>query len=225
MIRNRIRGVCVLAILVMLGGLLCQCSPSVVPEPTVQPGSTDTAPEVEPPPAVLAVDGQEQISGIGSYCWSDPEEGVAICADMIGIITPENPLAVTASFTASFYLSPEEDPVELSLRVLPVSAEDEILPPGEDWRAWPGAPGEVYPLPLERAPEIELSLAPGMHVLDLFARWEDWGDVSYGFLVEVSETAGMPFLTVSERAIAVAEVDGPGHFEYEGETEAKMQGL
>ena len=99
MMRYRIRGISVLAALVMLGGLLCQCGPSLVPEPTEQPGSTTMAPEVKPPPAVLEVDGQEQISGIGSYCWSDPEEDVGVCADTIGIIAPENPMDISASFT------------------------------------------------------------------------------------------------------------------------------
>ena len=228
MMRYRIRGISVLAALVMLGGLLCQCGPSVVPEPTEQPGSTATPPEVKPPPAVLEVDGQEQISGTGSYCWSDPEDGVGICADMIGIITPENPMVVPASFTARFHLSPQAEPEELSLRVLPVLAWDEIQPSGDGWRAWPGAPGEVHPLALERAPEIELNLAPGMHVLELFARWEVWGDVSYGFLLEVPETDGTSLLTVSEQPIVAAEVDGPGHFEYTDrlgdETQARIEG-
>jgi hypothetical protein len=228
MIRNRIRGISVLVVLVMLGGLLCKCGRAVAPEPTAQPGSTTTAPEVKPPPAVLVVDGQEQISGLGSYCWSDPEEGVALCADMLGIITPENPMDVPASFTALFHLSPEEEPGELVLRAIPVSAEDEILPSGEDWRAWPGAPGDLYTLPLERAPEIELNLAPGMYVLNLFARWEDWGDVSYGFLVKVLETAETPLLTVSEQLIVAAVVDGPGHFEYTDrvgdEIQARIEG-
>ena len=174
------------------------------------------------------VDGQEQIAGIGSYCWSDPEEGVAICADMIGIITPENPLAVPPSFTANFQLSPEEKPGELGLRVIPVSPEDEIQPSSEGWRAWTGAPGEVVRLPLERTPEVELNLGPGMHVLELFVRWEVWGDVSYGFLLEVTETDGMPQLTVSEQPIVAAEVDGPGHFEYTErlgeETRARIEG-
>jgi len=228
MMRNRIRGVSVLAVLVMLGGLLCQCGLPGVLEPTEQPGPTASAPEVEPPPAVLDVDGQEQVSGIGSYCWSDPEEGVAVCADTIGIITPENPMDVPASFTARFQLSPEAEPEELSLRVSPVSTEDEIQPSGEGWRAWSGAPGEVFEMPLERAPEIELNLAPGMHVLELFARWNDWGDVTYGFLLEVRDTDGPSLLTVSEQSIVAAEVDGPGHFEYTDrlgdEAQARIEG-
>ena len=211
---TRTRMASVSMVLVILGGLLCQCGPTVAPEPTAWSVPPSQRPEIEPPPAVLEVDGKEQPSGIGSYCWLDPEQGVSLCADMLGIITPENPLVVPSSFTGRFHLSPEEMPGELALRVIPVSAEDEILPSGEGWRAWPGAPGELYPLPLERTPEIALDLTPGMHILELFARWEEWGDVSYGFLLEVQEEAGPPVLTVSEQPIASADVDGPGHFEY-----------
>ena len=40
-------------------------------------------------------------------------------------------------------------------------------------------------LPLEREQDIILSLDAGIYVLDIFAQWEEVGDVSYGFLVEV----------------------------------------
>lgn len=188
--RNRLHGVWVLAGLVMLGILLCQCGPIETLEPPTRPASSTAGADVRPSPAVLEVDGQKQVSGIGSYCWSDPEKGVALCADMIGIITPESALVVPARFSARFRLDPEEKPVDLSLRMIPVTAEDEILPSGDGWRAWTGAPGEVRTLRLERAPEIELGLAPGTYVLELSARWDEWGDASYGFLLEVGEAAG-----------------------------------
>jgi len=40
--------------------------------------------DIRPPPASLKINGNEQISGIGSYCWDEALKGV--CADMIGII-------------------------------------------------------------------------------------------------------------------------------------------
>ena len=184
---SRVRSVYVLTMLAMLAGLLCQCGPTSSPEPTAQPGPADATPEIEPPPAVLEVGGEEQVSGIGSFCWADPGEGVALCADMLGIVTPEEPLVALLPLTARFHLSPQEEAGELSLRVIRVSADDEILPSGEDWRAWSGAPGDLYPLALERAPQIELNLAPGLYVLELFGRWEHWGDASYGFLLEARE--------------------------------------
>jgi putative hemolysin len=171
---------------------------------------------VEPPPAWLAIAGQEQISGIGTYCWTQaPVEGetsVGICADMVGIPTSEEPLTASSPFTATFRLAPEERPDELLLEVISVTAADELerWPPGS--RGWTFKPGERYSLSLERTPSIELSLEPGLYVLNLFGRWQAWGDASYGFLVEVqSPPAG---LTVDEHAIVAAEVDGPGHFEY-----------
>ena len=209
-----VRGFLVLAGVVMIAGLLSQCAPRTTPGPTALPEPTRRAAEIEPPPAVLEVDGQEQVSGIGSYCWSDGEGGVRLCADMVGLITPENPLVAPAAFTARFRLAPEEKPGELAVRVIPVAAEDELLPTGEGWRAWQGAAGTLHPLPLGWTPEIALELEPGMHVVELFARWDEWGDASYGFLLEVEEDGGMPRLVISEQPIVSAEVDGPGHFEY-----------
>ena len=33
--------------------------------------------------------------------------------------------------------------------------------------------------------EVELTLEPGLHLLNYFANWEEFGDVTYSFLVEV----------------------------------------
>ncbi len=46
--------------------------------------------EIEPPPAILKIDGKEQISGIGSYCWKGTWK--ALCVDVIGIPTAQEPL-------------------------------------------------------------------------------------------------------------------------------------
>jgi hypothetical protein len=137
---------------------------------------------------VLTIAGQEQFSGIGSYCWATPEgtePSTAICADMIGIPTAEGPLATDSPFTASFQLEPEETPDELILHVIPVTAEDEMESWADGSRSWSYQPGERYTLPLEREPVIELSLDPGLYVLNLFGRWDSLGDASYGFLVDV----------------------------------------
>jgi hypothetical protein len=173
------------------------------------------SPYVEPPPASLVIAGQVQVSGIGSYCWSESaaeETGVGICADMAGIPTAEEPLVASSPFTAAFRLAPEEIPDELLLEVIPVTARDEL----ERWpagsRGWAFKEGERYSLPLEREPTIELSLEAGLYVLNLFGRWQAWGDASYGFLVEVQSPP--PALIVDESPIVAAGVDGPGHFEY-----------
>ncbi len=73
-------------------------------------GGAGAVPE-EPPNAILSINGTEQISGIGSYCWS--ESGPGVCADMIGIITPRDPLAASSHFTAHLSLPLREPPQEL----------------------------------------------------------------------------------------------------------------
>ncbi len=65
---------------------------------------------VQPPLAVLKIGGNEQTSGIGSYCWE--ETGKGVCADMIGIITPKEPLPASSHFTAHLCLSFQEIPKE-----------------------------------------------------------------------------------------------------------------
>jgi Tol biopolymer transport system component len=184
---------------------------AVLPSPTVTSAPLPTAPlddktasapepegespHVEPPPAILEIAGQEQVSGIGTYCWTQPtgeETAVSICADMAGIPTAEESLVVGSPFTATFRLAPTDAPYELFLEVTPVTAKDEFEEWPAGWRGWPFLPGERYRLPLERAPSLELSLEPGLYVLNLAGWWQAWGDASYGFLVEV--TAGPQFL-------------------------------
>jgi hypothetical protein len=196
----------------------------------IAPGPDGEALPVEPPPAILEIGGQEQISGIGTYCWTQPQKegnSVAVCADMVGISTAEEPLVAGSPFTATFRLIPEEMPDELLLEVIPVTDKDEF----EEWpagsRGWPFQEGERHSLNLEREPSIELSLEPGLYVLNLFGRWQVWGDASYGFLVEVQSPSSS--LVVDETPIVDAEVDGPGHVEYSDrlgeEILARMRGL
>jgi hypothetical protein len=235
--RDRILSLCVITVLLALGILLPACGPAgnagiepktaivgpTEPVATAAPadGTPGTpardiqAPQVEPPPAVLAIAGREQVSGIGTYCWSAPtgeDTGTAVCADMAGIPTVPEPLVVRAPFTATFRLAPEEMPDELALSVIPVTAEDEL----QEWpagrRGWAFKEGERHSLPLEREPALELEPAPGLYVLNLAGRWQAWGDASYGFLVEVQATAAT--LVVDEQPIVAAGVDGPGHLEY-----------
>lgn len=203
-----------------------------------QPPAGPTPSTVEPPAAVLKVAGREQVSGIGSYCWSEPTGGhpaVSVCADRIGILTPEEPLAVPPVFMAYLSLSPEEPPVELALRVRAVSPEDELGGDQEGWRAWPAGPGETHTLALRREPAVELELKPGLYVLDLFARWEEHGDASYGFLIEVVAGSAVPVaeerpsLVIEETPIISDAVDRPGHLEYMDrlgdEILARLEGL
>ena len=163
-------------------------APQAEPDaPQTEPGASGGSSEVKPPPAVLTIAGREQVSGIGTYCWNGPD--LSICADMVGIPTAEGPLAAVSPFTAAFQLEPQETPRELLLTVIPVTVEDEMETWADGSRSWPYRPGDQYTLPLERRPSIELSLEPGLYVLNLQGWWDAWGDASYGFLVEVQPSS------------------------------------
>ena len=58
----------------------------------------------DPPPSILEINENEQTSGIGSNCWDVENETYSICADTIGIITPEEPLVTLSLFTAHLTL-------------------------------------------------------------------------------------------------------------------------
>jgi len=154
--------------------------------------------EIEPPPAILKIDGKEQISGIGPYCWWGFLKGS--CADMIGLPTPQEPLIAGLPFTAHLTLPVLEPPYELRLNVFQVKEEDEINFSGRGWRWWKVREENVFNLPLENEQDIELSLDPGLYVLNVDAWWYEKGSASYGFLVEVrtngtgviSTTSGYP---------------------------------
>ncbi len=149
----------------------------------------DQPPYIEPPSATLKIAGQEQISGIGTYCWTKAtgvKTAISLCGDTAGIITSPQPLSVRSPFTAHFHLPVREYPAELALTVIQVVPDESRLVREGQWREWITTAGEQYTLPLKRQPAIRLSLEPGLYVLHLFAQWQNQGDVSYGFLVNVS---------------------------------------
>ncbi len=139
--------------------------------------------EIEPPPAILKIDGKEQVSGIGSYCWSGTWK--ALCADMIGIPTAQEPLIVSQTFTAHLLLPLQKPPYELQFNIVQVTEKDKITFNGRGWRWWRTNEGGRFTLPLEREADIELALDPGLYVLSIYAWWKEEGSSSYGFLVEV----------------------------------------
>jgi hypothetical protein len=150
-------------------------------EPSGEPG------DIRPPAAVILVNGVSQAAGIGTYCWRDDTQGLALCLDAIGIATQPEPLLVSGTFTAQFSLPVEGAPSDLRLNIRQATPELEMEE--ENWqglRWWAYSEGgEVHALPLEQEPSLELSLAPGLYVLDLFASWQSLGDASYGFLLQV----------------------------------------
>jgi len=143
-----------------------------------------------PPPAILSIDGNEQTSGIGSSCWREENETVYICSDTVGIITPSEPLLTRSPFTAHLRMPLLEPPEELGFSATRVTDDDELKEFANGVRAWSlkyGNETNRYKRPLEREPDIYLSLKPGLYVLRVDANWKDNGSVSYGFLVKVYE--------------------------------------
>ncbi|TRZ88508.1 MAG: hypothetical protein D4R88_07745 [Methanosarcinales archaeon] len=139
--------------------------------------------EIEPPPATLKIEGTEQISGIGSFCWKGTWK--ALCVDMIGIPTALEPLLASSSFTAHLRLPIQEPPYDLRLNAVRVKDEDELNFSARGWHWWKEREEKLFTLHLEREQDIELSLEPGLYVLSIGAWWKDKGSASYGFLVEV----------------------------------------
>ena len=144
-----------------------------------------------PPPAILEIDGKEQSAGIGSNCWKVENETYSLCADMIGVITPAEPLLTRSPFTVLLRLQLQEPPEELEFSTFRVTDDDELKEAANGVRAWrfKGNALNIYKRPFEREPEFNLSLPPGLYVLNVFTKWKEKGDVSYGFLVQVSDPA------------------------------------
>jgi hypothetical protein len=145
-----------------------------------------------PLPATLTIAGQGQVSGIGSYCWNtsgDPAQGLGLCVDKMGIITPLDALPVPAGpFIAQFQLPLDELPSTVSLSVYAAVGEPAVFGGEQGWQPLDAV--AQHELTLVPAPAVELALPPGQYVLGLFVRWEAWGDVFYGFLVQVGAGQG-----------------------------------
>lgn len=155
-----------------------------------------------PPPAILKIDGNEQTSGIGSNCWREENQTVYICSDTIGIITPTEPLLTRSPFTAHLRLSLLELPTEAGFSTTPVTDDDEFKELANGVRVWRlGSGGNRYRLPSVREPDINLSLEPGLYVLNVGAEWKDRGSATYGFLVKVYN----PAAEVTTQAATVIE--------------------
>jgi hypothetical protein len=69
---------------------------------------------------------------------------------------------------------------------LRITPQDEIQS-GQDWREWniDKVAVQTLSLPLQSEQQIVLSLDPATYLLLVFARWDDVGDVLYGFFLEV----------------------------------------
>ncbi len=144
---------------------------------------------IKPPPATLKIDGREQISGIGSYCWNGElsTNGLfsSVCADYAGIPTVGEPLPANSTFTARLSLPLKEPPQDLQLMVVQVTKKDILETSEGNFRLWRSGDGKDFTLPLESEQDVNLSLESGLYVLEVFPNWKENGSVSYGFLLNV----------------------------------------
>jgi hypothetical protein len=141
-----------------------------------------------PPLARMEIGENTQLARRGSFCWKGG------CADGPAISTSSTPLVIGSSEFAHLSLPLEEPPYGLSLSAMFVS------PPGRleyeysygDNAEWSyETPGreqlDLGSLPLQREQDIKFSLKLGYYALTVLAVWKDYGDVKYGFLIEVQE--------------------------------------
>lgn len=130
--------------------------------------------------------------------------------DTIGIITPAEPLLTLSPFTAHLTLPLQEPPEELGFSATRVTYDDELRDAVNDVRAWrfEGNRGNWYKLPSEPEPDINLSLEPGLYVLNVGAKWKDIGSVTYGFLVQVYDPEAEVTNNVSSGGIPAEPEDG-----------------
>jgi WD40 repeat protein len=158
------------------------CGPVIPASPaTTVPPPSDAS---KPPPATLIINGNTQVSGIGSYCWSNQS---TICADMGGIPTSSQPLVtIDTPFTARFQLPLDRPPDSLYISVMP--AVNEIDSSQDHVRLWEPANGWSGELPLKKEVEYEFQESGGLYIFQLNSRWKEYGDVTYGFLVQVGKT-------------------------------------
>ncbi len=142
--------------------------------------------DYEPPPlAHLTVLDETQEAAVSTYCWGGFCDGPSD-----GWLTPHEPLQLGSPFVGQFAVDEERVPTAMYLQLYRFASYV-----GEDhwsraalWPAELATPlGPLYALPPARSQDVQLSRVPGLYVVSLRARWEDVGEVTYGFLVEVEE--------------------------------------
>jgi hypothetical protein len=138
----------------------------------------------EPPSATLTIASLKQNAGMTAYCWQRGD-GTSLCGDGFGVTTPIEPVPAGSTFTAEFEFLIDVPPESVGLSVFPAYQPVENAPESSDWRYWKAVPGEIFTLPSSQNPSIELTLEPGLYAFGLFADWLEYGNVSYGFLVDV----------------------------------------
>ena len=180
--------------------------------------SQASLPATIPPVATLEINGETQTAAIGSYCWQNSGSLVNnVCVDMQGIPTANEPLvAKETPFTAMFHLPFDAPPDSLTISVMPAMAE--TIGGLNGLRFWARKDtGWSGSLPLKQDADILLQEKSGKYIIQLDARWNGMGEVSYGFLAQVGDkpveskkipvkSASAPAFTVSESTTPLANI-------------------
>ena len=169
----------------------------------------------EPPPATLTINGHEQMAGVTGYCWQRGD-GTSICADGIGFTTAPEPITAESTFLALFEYMLDAKPERVQLSIFSASQPVLMGPEESEWRYWKSVPGDQFTLSPNNNPSIELNLEPGWYVLNLFVDWPDYGQVNYGFLVDVESDLGQDSTVfVDDQGLPIDEATFRTRFEEE----------
>jgi hypothetical protein len=141
-----------------------------------------------PPLAILEIGEEKQLAGRGSFCWSGN------CLDGPEITTSTIPLVVQSPFTVHLHLPLTESPDGLQLYIMAVSPPGHLVyeSVSDHEASWSyEKPGRELvnqgTLHLRSDQDIKLLHEPGYYVLVIIAAWRDYGDVTYGFLIDIQE--------------------------------------
>lgn len=175
--------------------LLAACGP-LTPLPIITPATnvseTPTPSDyVLPPIAMLEVNGQTQEAGLGSYCWTSA--GVNTCYDLAGISTPLSPLELTEfPANAKFHFKTNLAPDKLTMAVIPIAQDQDFRWADDFHRLWNPNLAETWSgsLPPKVSVDypfqkIEFTNGDGLYIIHASASWQNLGDVSYGFLIQI----------------------------------------
>lgn len=148
-----------------------------------------TASDIKPPAAQLTIDGKTQVAGVGTFCWQEKNlfgQGAGLCADMIGIPTSPDPLKASVGAQADLKLPIADAPAGLFVSVIPVAADGAMEAELGDNSWWQYQQGEPVEAQLAAEQRLTLDFEPGLYLISVQARWDELGDVMYGFLVELN---------------------------------------
>jgi hypothetical protein len=121
--------------------------------------------DTSPPTIWLVYEGQLYSGVRGSYCWADK------CVDTM-FQEPVGVVEVTQGSSVELFMNSRIRPTALSA---PIYVIDSL-----------GNPAQVGELVGDENEKYKIDLQKGVYILQLFASWEELGDVTYAFKIKVN---------------------------------------